>query len=52
MCNKPTVSELEDKDWCSVRVMVKRHEVISAMERLEALGASAIFELTISNCRL
>jgi ATP phosphoribosyltransferase len=50
--DSPTVNELEDKDWCSVRVMVKRREVISAMERLETLGASAIFELTISNCRL
>ncbi len=48
----PTVNALEDEDWCSVRVMVKRQDVISAMERLEALGASAIFETTISNCRL
>ena len=50
--DSPTVNALEDKDWCSVRVMVKRREVINAMERLETLGASAIFELTISNCRL
>ena len=48
----PTVSELEDSSWCSVRVMVRRNEVIDAMEKLEALGASAIFETTISNCRL
>ena len=50
--NSPTVNALEDADWCSVRVMVKRREVINAMERLETLGASAIFETTISNCRL
>lgn len=50
--DSPTVNSLEDKDWCSVQVMVKRREVISVMERLEALGASAIFELTIANCRL
>jgi ATP phosphoribosyltransferase len=50
--DSPTVNSLEDQSWCSVRVMVKRKEVISAMERLEALGASAIFETTISNCRL
>ena len=50
--NSPTVNELEDKDWCSVRVMVKRRDVIDCMEKLEALGASAIFETTIANCRL
>ena len=48
----PTVSALEDADWCAVRVMVKRSEVIQIMERLEALGASAILETQIQNCRL
>jgi ATP phosphoribosyltransferase len=32
--------------------MVRRNEVISIMERLEALGASAILETRITNCRL
>ncbi len=50
--NSPTVNALEDEAWCSVRVMVKRRDVIDAMERLEALGASAIIETPISNCRL
>lgn len=50
--NSPTVNALEDPDWCSVRVMVKRHAVIESMERLETLGASAIIETPISNCRL
>ncbi len=50
--NSPTVNALEDASWCSVRVMVKRHDVIEAMERLESLGASAIIETPISNCRL
>lgn len=50
--NSPTVSALEDADWCAVRVMVKRTEVIEIMERLEALGASAILETQITNCRL
>ncbi len=50
--NSPTVNALEDKAWCSVRVMVKRRDVIDAMERLEAAGASAIIETPISNCRL
>src|SRR6185437_3291491 len=38
--NSPTVSSLEDPDWCAIRVMVKRSQVIEIMERLEALGAS------------
>ncbi len=50
--NSPTVNALEDENWCSVRVMVKRYDVIDAMERLESLGASAIIETPISNCRL
>ncbi len=48
----PTISALEDPDWCAVRVMVRRNNVIDAMERLEALGASAILETAIKNCRL
>ena len=50
--NSPTVSALEDPNWCAVRVMVRRGEVIAIMERLEALGASAILETPITNCRL
>ncbi len=50
--NSPTVSALEDPIWCAVRVMVRRTEVIDIMERLEALGASAILETQITNCRL
>lgn len=50
--NSPTVNTLEDPTWCSVRVMVRRGEVIEVMERLESLGASAILETPISNCRL
>ena len=48
----PTVSSLEDTEWCAVRVMVRRSEVIGIMERLEALGATAILEMQITNCRL
>lgn len=50
--NSPTVSSLEDNSWCAVRVMVRRKEVISVMEQLETLGASAILETAINNCRL
>ena len=45
-------NSLEDPAWCSVRVMVKRKDVIGVMERLETLGASAILETKIVNCRL
>ncbi len=50
--DSPTVSQLEDPTWCAVRVMVQRKEVIPVMEQLEALGASAIVETSITNCRL
>ncbi|MEM7558765.1 MAG: ATP phosphoribosyltransferase [Planctomycetota bacterium] len=50
--NSPTVNSLEDPDWCSIRVMVPRKEVIGAMESLEQIGASAILETEIGNCRL
>jgi ATP phosphoribosyltransferase len=50
--NSPTVNQLEDKNWCAVRAMVKRNEVISIMEQLESLGATAILETSIANCRL
>ncbi len=50
--HSPTVSALEDADWCAVRVMVRSGEVIEIMEQLEALGASAILETRITNCRL
>ena len=50
--NSPTVNKLEDENWHSVRAMVKRGEVIGIMEQLEALGAAAILETSIANCRL
>lgn len=50
--NSPTVSSLEDPSLCSVRVMVRRGEIIDVMEKLEHIGATAIFETAITNCRL
>ncbi len=50
--NSPTVSSLEDADWCAVKVMVPHQEVIRVMEKLEVLGAHAILETKIANCRL
>jgi ATP phosphoribosyltransferase len=32
--------------------MVRRKEVISIMEQLESLGATAILEFSINNCRI
>lgn len=48
----PTVTSLEDSGWCAVRAMVKSSEVIPIMEKLESLGALAILEMSINNCRL
>lgn len=50
--DSPTVSALEDATMCAVRVMVSKQEIIEKMERLETLGASAIIQVPISNCRL
>lgn len=50
--NSPTINSLEDANWCSVQVMVKRKDVVDAMDQLKAIGASAVFEMTLNNCRL
>jgi len=50
--DSPTVGRLETTGWYSVRAMVKRGEVIGVMEKLEKLGAHAILETAIKNCRL
>ena len=50
--SSPTVNRLERAGWCSVRAMVRRSDVIDVMEKLEAVGAEAILETAISNCRL
>ncbi len=48
----PTVGRLEEENWYSVRAMVKRGDVIEIMEQLEQLGATAVLETAIKNCRL
>lgn len=50
--NSPTINTLEDKKLCSVRAMVLRKDVIQVMEKLEAIGAHAIMQTEIANCRL
>ncbi len=48
----PTLSELEDKAWVAVKVMVEKSSVVKVMAELEGLGAVAIMETPIVNCRL
>ena len=50
--NSPTISDLEDPNWVAVKVMVPKKKSIEIMDKLEALGASAILETPILNCRL
>jgi ATP phosphoribosyltransferase len=48
----PTISKLDLKEWYAIKVMVKKTEVVQVMDRLEAIGANAIIETEIVNCRL
>ncbi|MGB0370528.1 MAG: ATP phosphoribosyltransferase [Opitutales bacterium] len=48
----PTVSKLEDSEWSAMRVMVKRKNLNEVMDALEGIGATAILETHINNCRL
>ena len=50
--DSPTVSACEDPAWVAVKVMVPKKSSIEIIDRLEALGASAILETEILNCRL
>ena len=50
--NSPTVTSLEDPDMCAVQVMIQKNEIIEVMDKLEQIGATAILEITLSNCRL
>ncbi len=48
----PTVSSLDNENFVAVKVMIKKDQINHAMDELEALGASGIFEIEINNCRL
>lgn len=48
----PTISKLEDPEWSAIRVMVHRKSLNEVMDQLEAIGATAILETSINNCRL
>jgi ATP phosphoribosyltransferase len=48
----PTVTSLEDNTWCAVRALVPQKQLGKVMDDLEALGATAIIQFGIENCRL
>ncbi|KRE62693.1 ATP phosphoribosyltransferase [Nostocoides sp. Soil756] len=48
----PTVSSLQNRDWCAVRAMVPRAVTNSVMDELYELGARAILVTDITACRL
>lgn len=48
----PTVSKTDDEATLAVKVMVERSGLAEVMDRLEAIGATAIFAAEITNCRL
>ncbi|MEM9826494.1 MAG: ATP phosphoribosyltransferase [Planctomycetota bacterium] len=55
--DSPTVNRLngqsnQEQSKLSIRVMVRRGDIIECMEQLEAIGATAILETPITNCRL
>lgn len=48
----PTVTALSKKDWFAVKSMVKRSDLNSVMDALEAAGATGIIVSNIRTCRL
>ncbi|MBM6403766.1 ATP phosphoribosyltransferase [Phycicoccus sp. CSK15P-2] len=48
----PTVSSLQNRDWCAVRAMVPRTVTNAVMDELYDLGARAILVTDITACRL
>jgi ATP phosphoribosyltransferase len=48
----PTVSKLDEAGWLAVKVMVKKDMIVDTMDKLQDIGATAIFETEVKNCRL
>lgn len=48
----PTVSRLDEPGWVAVKVMVQKDSVADTMDRLQDIGATAILETEVKNCRL
>ncbi|GAA5860739.1 hypothetical protein JCM3774_006270 [Rhodotorula dairenensis] len=47
-----TVSPLDDPEWVAVSSMVLKAEVADVMDRLQAIGASDILVIGLTNCRV
>lgn len=47
----PTISPLDNPDWVSVGAMVPSKEVADIMDRLQEIGATDMFIVSIENCR-
>lgn len=50
--NSPTIARLDKDGWFSVKTMVEKKNVVSIMDSLENIGATAILETSVKNCRL
>ncbi len=48
----PTISHLDDGDWVAVKAMIKKSDVVHTMDELASIGATAILETEIRNCRI
>jgi ATP phosphoribosyltransferase len=48
----PTIARLYKEEWLAIKAMVKRHDVNSLLDKLEALGAKGVIVTNIQNCRL
>lgn len=48
----PTVQRLDQQGWLAVKVMVRKDQIVQAMDELETIGATGIFETELRNCRL
>ena len=50
--SSPTVQELADPRWCSVKVLVEKVDVHRVMDELEKIGCQAILESELRHTRL
>jgi len=50
--SSPTVQQLMDKSWLSVKVLVEKDRVHQVMDDLEKLGCRAILETELQKTRL
>lgn len=48
----PTISNLDESGWVAVKVMVEKKKTVDVIDKLNSLGATAVFETNIVNCRL